>query len=66
MIVPKRICIYPKDVQNITGRKDKTARRLLNKIKEKLGKTKDSFVTVQEFCQHTGITQEEVSKFMID
>lgn len=66
MIVPKRICIYPKDVQNITGRKEKTARRLLNKIKNKLGKPKEGFVTVQEFCEYTGITEEEVARFMID
>jgi hypothetical protein len=66
MIVPKRICIYPKDVQNITGRKEKTARRLLNKIKTQLGKSKEGFVTVQEFCQYTGITEDEVARFMID
>jgi hypothetical protein len=66
MRVPKRICIYSKDVQNITGRKEKTARRLLQTIKQKLGKSNDSFITIQEFCEHTGISQEEVSKFMID
>jgi len=66
MIVPKRICIYPKDVQNITGRKEKTARRLLNKIKIKLGKSKEGFVTVHEFCNFTGIPEEEVFRFMID
>ncbi len=66
MVLPKRICIYPKDVQNITGRKEKTARRLLNKIKEKLGKSKESFVTIQEFCQFTGIPEVEASRFMID
>jgi hypothetical protein len=66
MIVPKRICIYPKDVQNITGRKEKTARRLLNKIKLQLGKPEEGFVTVQEFSQFTGITMEEVSRFLID
>jgi hypothetical protein len=66
MIVPKRICIYPKDVQNITGRKEKTARRMLNKIKSKLGKSKEEFITVQEFCKFTGITEDEVARFMID
>ncbi|MBX9852692.1 MAG: hypothetical protein K2X86_13180 [Cytophagaceae bacterium] len=65
-MVPKRICIYPKDVQNITGRKEKTARRLLNKIKNKLGKSKEGFITVQEFCQFTGIPEDEVTGFLID
>jgi len=66
MIVPKRICIYPKDVQNITGKKEKSSRRLLNEIKKKLSKPNTGFVTVQEFCIHTGISKEEISKFLID
>ena len=66
MIVPKRICIYPKDVQNITGRKERTARRLLNKIKVQLGKPEEGFVTVQEFCQFTGISEGEVQRFLLD
>jgi len=66
MIVPKRIIIYPKDVQNITGKKDKTARRLINKIKQQLCKPEDGLVTVKEFCQFTGIAEVEVQRFLID
>ncbi len=39
---------------------------MLNKIKNKLGKSKEEFITVQEFCKFTGITEEEVTRFMID
>ncbi len=66
MFIPKRICIYTKDIQNVTGRKEQTARRLLQKIKKELGKPAEGFVTVLEFCKYTGIPEEEVNKFMID
>jgi hypothetical protein len=66
MFIPKRIVIYPKDVQNITGRKELAARKLINKIKAEFGKTKQGFVTVNEFCKFTGIPPDEVYKFMID
>jgi hypothetical protein len=36
--IPLRLVIYPKDVENITGRRDRTARKLLQKIREALGK----------------------------
>ena len=65
MILPKRIIIYPKDVQNITGKKYKMANRLINKIKQHLGKP-DGLVTVKEFCQFTGIAEDEVQRFLID
>ena len=39
-LVPNRIVIYPKDVQNITGRKERAARKLICDISQELGKTK--------------------------
>ncbi len=65
ILVPSRICIYPKDVQNITGRKERAARKLISDIRKKLGKLKSEFVTVQEFCKHTGLKEEEVFQFLI-
>ena len=66
MVLPKRICIYPKDIQNITGRKEKSARRMFNTIKDRLGKPREGFVTVQEFCEFTGISEVEVLRFIMD
>lgn len=63
--MPRRIVIYAKDVENITGRKARTARKLLEKIREKNNKPKDAFVTVKEFCLYTGISEEEVTGFML-
>ncbi len=66
MKVPKRICIYPKDVANITGKSEKTGRNLINKIREQLGKPKSGLITIPEFCQYTGIAEEEVRRFLLD
>ena len=61
----KRIVIYAKDVENITGRKERTARKILQSIREKLGKEKWEFITIREFCQHTGIHEADVKNHML-
>ena len=61
----KRIVIYAKDVENITGRKERTARKILQSIREKLGKEKWEFITIKEFCQHTGIQEADVKNHML-
>ncbi|MBY0427006.1 MAG: hypothetical protein K2Q22_15330 [Cytophagales bacterium] len=65
ILVPNRICIYPKDVQNITGKKERTARKLISDIRESLGKRKNDLVTVEEFCAFTGLKPDQVNKFLI-
>lgn len=64
--MPKRIVIYAKDVENITGRKARAARKLLCRIREHNQKQRDAFVTVKEFCLYTGITEAEVRDFLLD
>jgi len=61
----KRIVIYAKDVENITGRKERTALKILQEIREKLGKQKWEFVTIREFCEHVGIKEEDVKNQML-
>jgi len=63
--IPNRIVIYPKDVCNITGRADSTARRLLARIRKKYKKKKGAFISLEEFCAFTGLKPEHVSKFLI-
>jgi hypothetical protein len=63
--MPKRIVVYAKDVENITGRKPRTARKLLEDIRKKLGKGKDQFITVREFSAYTGIDEDLVREFLI-
>ena len=63
--MPGRIVIYAKDVENITGRKSRAARKLLQRIREKNNKQEDAFVTVKEFCLYTGISESEVKDFLL-
>jgi hypothetical protein len=58
--IPKRICIYAKDVMNITGRKERAARKLLARMRRKYKKKKGQFITINEFCDYTGIKIEVV------
>ena len=62
--MPLRVVLYPKDVENITGRGGRTCRKLLQKIKQACGKSKEEFVTVKEFCAFTGIDEELVKDFL--
>ncbi|SEV91194.1 hypothetical protein SAMN05428988_0375 [Chitinophaga sp. YR573] len=59
-----RVVIYAKDVENITGKENQAARRLLKKIKKQLGKAPQEFVTMQDFCLVTGIPEEVVVPFL--
>lgn len=60
----KRICIYPKDIQRITGKSERYGRLLLSKIKELNNKDEHQFVTVDEFCLYTGLKIEQVAPFI--
>ncbi|WP_276503198.1 hypothetical protein [Terrimonas pollutisoli] len=64
--LPTRVVIYPKDVENITGRRGRTARKLLQKIREALGKRSHEFITIKEFCLFTGISEELIKDFLRD
>jgi len=64
--IPQRVVIHPKDVENITGLKPRSARHLLQTLREMMGKEKFQFVTIYEFCAFTGIDEETVRECMID
>ena len=61
----KRACIYPKDIQLITGRSNRQSSRLLNDIRKSLNKPKKSLVRIEEFCQYTGLKFEQVEPYII-
>lgn len=56
----KRICIYPKDVQRITGKSERYGRSLLAQIRNHYQKQEHQFVSIDEFCQYTGLKAEQV------
>jgi Fic family protein len=62
----KRIIIYPKDVQRITGKSARYGRTLLNKIRESKLKTKNQFISVNEFADFTGLSVEEITSYLQD
>jgi len=62
----KRICIYPKDVQRITGKSERSGRRLLQKIREVKGKSENQFITVEEFAHFTGIEAHIIQDYLND
>lgn len=60
-----RVCIYPKDVQRITGKTYNQARLYLNKIKSSLGKEQYQLVSIEEFCTYTGLPIDEVMRCIV-
>ncbi|NJM80404.1 MAG: hypothetical protein HC854_13760 [Flavobacterium sp.] len=59
-----RICIYPKDIQIITGKSERQSRNIIVNIKRKLNKEKHQVVTFQEFCEYMGIEINDVERFV--
>jgi len=53
-----RVCIYAKDIQQITGLSERSARNLLQRIRKFFKKQKHHFITIQEFCDFTGIKKD--------
>lgn len=60
-----RLCIYPKDIQRITGKSYRQSIRMLQNIRKELNKLPTEFVSVQEFCQYTSLKQEQVELHII-
>ncbi|MCU7549226.1 hypothetical protein OCK74_08870 [Chitinophagaceae bacterium LB-8] len=63
-IVPTRIVIYAKDISNITGKKERTARKIIAQIRRRYNKKPGDLITIYEFCEHTGISEERVRQFL--
>jgi hypothetical protein len=61
-----RICIYPKDIVRITGKSERYGRKLLEKIKKEYSKKEHQFISIEEFCQFTGLKVEQVQPLIID
>ncbi|HVD99989.1 MAG TPA: hypothetical protein VNB90_17400 [Cytophagaceae bacterium] len=61
-----RSCIYPKDVQRITGKSERYSRKLLRKIKSALKKEEHQFVSIEEFAQYAGLDPALVKMYITD
>lgn len=60
----KRICIYPKDIQLITGKSERHSRNIIANIKKQLNKQKHQAVTIDEFCNYMGIQKEGLQQYI--
>jgi hypothetical protein len=60
-----RVCIYPKDVQCIMGKEYPQARLYLLKIKKHLNKESHQLISIEEFCEYTGLKIEQVLRCII-
>jgi hypothetical protein len=59
-IQTKRICIYPKDIERITGKSYRQSTRMLQAVRKSLNKLENELVTIEEFCQYAGLKIEQV------
>jgi len=59
-----RACIYPKDIQCITGRSERYGRKLLNDIKAYFGKQPHQFINSDEFAEYSAIRLEIVTEYL--
>ena len=57
-----RLCIYPKDIQVITGRSDRYGRNLIKKMKDHFKKQSHQIVTIDEFATYMGLNPADVLK----
>lgn len=60
----KRICIYAKDIQQITGKSERQSRNIIMKIRELHNKQKHQAITVDEFCSYMGINPASVMQVL--
>jgi transcriptional antiterminator len=50
-----RVCIYTKDIQQITGKSERQSRQILKQIRLLKNKEKHQLVTIEELCDYLGI-----------
>ena len=60
-----RVCIYPKDIQRITGKSYRQSTRLMHKVKASFNKLENEFLTIDEFCTYAGIKREDIIHLII-
>ena len=63
-MITKRVCIYPKDIQRITGRSERYGRKLLQEIRTFFDKEPHQFITIEEFSEYSGIDAQLVEKYI--
>ncbi len=60
----KRIVIYPKDIQRITGKSERYGRLMIQRIKQDLKKDDHQLVTIEEYSEFSGIHADLIAEFI--
>jgi mannose/fructose/N-acetylgalactosamine-specific phosphotransferase system component IID len=60
----RRIVIYAKDIETITGRRLRTCYAILSRIRKFHNKKKQDFVTVREFCSFLNMDEQLVKEVL--
>jgi len=60
----KGLCIFPKDVQCITGKRERYGRQLLADIRVYQKKEPHQFVTVHEFAAYCGLNVKDLLDYL--
>jgi hypothetical protein len=55
-----RMTVYNKDVELITGRTDRYARSVMQRIRRRYKKTRNQLVSVSELAEYLGLRLEDV------
>jgi predicted Zn-dependent protease with MMP-like domain len=53
-----------KYVERLTGKSPRHSRRLINLVKEKLGKLRTHILTISEFCHFFGFDEDKVCRLL--
>ena len=56
--------LYVKDISTITGRKYRTAWNMYQEILRSFNKEPGHYLTIQEFCLYTGISEQVVREYL--
>ncbi|MCS3799312.1 hypothetical protein [Niastella sp. OAS944] len=60
--VTQRLVIHTNDITKILGINIRTAQRLLQTIREELGRKKKDYVSIKEFADYVHLTEDEVKQ----
>ena len=62
--IPERVIITSKDIENILGKSARAARKYMALLRRIYKKPAGQFITVEEFCAASGLTEEQVKGFL--
>ncbi|MBS9523596.1 hypothetical protein KI659_06150 [Litoribacter alkaliphilus] len=60
----KRCVVYAKDIARITGKSARYGQKALKKIRDFFNKTKDEFITVEDFSKFSSIPIPRIMEYL--